>query len=328
MATSITFKSINLTDKVKLNADLHPHSPLKPAYPDFHLLHHSTNTPLQPNAPKPRVVLPNRHVAHGLVQAIFHAYNNHQTLCLSPDDVWLAIAQGVSTHVNKHAEKLRHLFVEHKGKKNITVKVDDLRRSDTFLDWPKACDLLAGEVKNHIKVPELPSLLSCDFTTSTVDTVASSRIVLLETLKEYFSYKMIFECGIPRVVLLGTSADWQHLRSKYQELRAFNGLDLDVWFNRLDPVVENLLATYDGLPDEGFWASCATSKQYGSGGQRAYTGWITALFPYDKSGNMLHSNNLEADEVPNGLADATLPSLEEVVVAPVVGWARVFQNMN
>lgn len=346
MSTSISFKSVNLTDKVKLNADLHPHSPLQPAYPGFHLLHHSTNTPLQPNAPKPRDVLPRRPVAHGLVQAIFHAYNNHQTLCLSPDDVWLAIAQGVSTHVNKQAEKLRHLFVEHNGKKNITVKVDALRRSDTFLDWPKACDLLADEVKNHIKVPELPSLLSCDFSTSTVDTVAASRIVLLETLKEYFSYRMMLLCGIPRVVLLGTSADWQHLRHKFQELRAFEGLDLDSWFNRLGPVVENLLATYEGRPDEGFWASCVTEEYYGSGGQSTYTGWIGALFPYDKGGKILRSNRLDASDVPNGLAEvpfildnnghetdmcliagffgccqATLPGQDEVVVAPVVGWA-------
>jgi hypothetical protein len=45
---------------------------------------------------------------HGLAAAIFHAYNNHQHLILTPDDIWLTIAQGVSQHINYNAEKFRY----------------------------------------------------------------------------------------------------------------------------------------------------------------------------------------------------------------------------
>jgi len=34
--------------------------------------------------------------SHRFAVAILHAYNNQQHLRLSPDDIWLSIAQGVS----------------------------------------------------------------------------------------------------------------------------------------------------------------------------------------------------------------------------------------
>ena len=55
--------------------------------------------------------------SHGLAAAIFHAYNKHQHLLLTPDDIWLTIAQGVSQHINYNAEKFRYSFVNHEGKK-------------------------------------------------------------------------------------------------------------------------------------------------------------------------------------------------------------------
>src|SRR6266542_6773522 len=64
--------------------------------------------------------------SHGLAAAILHAYNNHQHLRLSPDDVWLTIAQGVSHHINFNPEKFRHYFVNHQGKKELIVFAGDI----------------------------------------------------------------------------------------------------------------------------------------------------------------------------------------------------------
>jgi len=40
---------------------------------------------------------------------------------LSPDIIWLAIAQGFSNHVNENSEALRKKFVDFDGKKTLTV---------------------------------------------------------------------------------------------------------------------------------------------------------------------------------------------------------------
>ena len=42
-----------------------------------------------------------------LVHAAYLAFSSHLPLVLSPDDVWLCLAQGFATHVNVHAEEFR-----------------------------------------------------------------------------------------------------------------------------------------------------------------------------------------------------------------------------
>src|SRR6266511_3325760 len=76
------------------------------------------------------LVLEKTSVKHGFVAAVLHAYNNHQHLSLTPDDIWLTIAQGVSDHININAEKLRYEFVNHKGKKTLSVEVGDIMYFD------------------------------------------------------------------------------------------------------------------------------------------------------------------------------------------------------
>src|SRR5215470_9457209 len=58
---------------------------------------------------------------HALLGAVGIAFAQHRPLVLSPDAVWLTIAQGVAQHVRLHAETLRHRLVRHDGKKRLTV---------------------------------------------------------------------------------------------------------------------------------------------------------------------------------------------------------------
>ena len=44
-------------------------------------------------------------------------YNAHGDVLLVPDDVWLAISFFLSKYIDDNAEKLRHHFVSHEGKK-------------------------------------------------------------------------------------------------------------------------------------------------------------------------------------------------------------------
>ena len=59
---------------------------------------------------------------HGLVNAVHLAFSQHRPLVLTPDAVWLTLAQGFAQHINNHAEALRSRFVGHKGK--IELRVD------------------------------------------------------------------------------------------------------------------------------------------------------------------------------------------------------------
>ena len=54
---------------------------------------------------------------NSFVGAVHAAYDQHYSLVLSPDMIWQCVALGFAIHVNKNAEKLRHMFVAHEGKK-------------------------------------------------------------------------------------------------------------------------------------------------------------------------------------------------------------------
>jgi hypothetical protein len=56
---------------------------------------------------------------HSLIAAAHLAYQHHYPLVLTPDAVWLTLAQGLANHVNLHAERLRPLFVRHQGKPTV-----------------------------------------------------------------------------------------------------------------------------------------------------------------------------------------------------------------
>ena len=72
------------------------------------------------------------HLESGLFDAIRMAYSGHHHLHLRPDDIWLAVGQGVSAHLEyqDNAEKYRHVFVDHEGKEIIEVIVDDFRTGE------------------------------------------------------------------------------------------------------------------------------------------------------------------------------------------------------
>src|SRR5512138_81120 len=61
------------------------------------------------------ILVPNG--VHPLLGAVGRAFAEHRPLVLSPDAVWLTIAQGVATHVRLHAEELRPRLVGHQGRR-------------------------------------------------------------------------------------------------------------------------------------------------------------------------------------------------------------------
>jgi uncharacterized protein DUF4419 len=69
------------------------------------------------------------------IQAVHYAFTEHLPLVLSPDDVWLCLAQGFGMHVNVHAEALRGRLVSHAGKAVTRVRRDAFVRRSPDNDW-------------------------------------------------------------------------------------------------------------------------------------------------------------------------------------------------
>src|SRR5262249_60238311 len=73
---------------------------------------------------------------HPFVSAAHFAFEEHLPLTLSPDDVWLCIAQGFAQHVDLNAEALRGRFVRHDGKANIVVVRNEFKKGSAQNNWP------------------------------------------------------------------------------------------------------------------------------------------------------------------------------------------------
>ena len=211
--------------------------------------------------------------SHGFLAAVHAAFDQHYPLVLSPDDVWLCLAQGFAAHVHLHAEALRGRLVRHEGKAQITVRRDDLVRGSPSNDWPGVFAELSDRVHDH--VGQASDLVVADFSTTGPVERAASEVVLFHALQPFLECAVITLCGIPEITLLGTPADWLSIRRRAERFAEF---DLSEWTMALLPVLDRIVKTAQGEVDRAFWQSFY--KWDDQSGGPCVTGWINVLFPY------------------------------------------------
>ncbi|HYF63739.1 MAG TPA: DUF4419 domain-containing protein [Herpetosiphonaceae bacterium] len=208
---------------------------------------------------------------HPLVSAVHLAFSQHRPLALTPDIIWLTIAQGFANHVRNSAEALRHRLVRHEGKRELSVLTWDISRPE---HWAAAIDAWSDQLARHSD-PELAALMLCDFSTTTRNARIASQIVLMDALQRYFDYDLICVCGIPTVTLTGTLADWQNIRDRVERLGDY---DLRWWTDRLLVICDGLIQTAAGQPHRLFWQHIYKPRKIYGG--KVVTGWLADLFPY------------------------------------------------
>jgi hypothetical protein len=214
---------------------------------------------------------------HGLLRAVHMAYAVHYPLALSPDAIWLAIAQGFAMHVNANAERLRGKFMRRAGQETIIIKRDDFVKGSPENPWPEVWSAFSDAVAAHIGRQR--DLVVADFSTTGACERAASEIVLMDSMQCYFKYVVQTSCGIPEITLEGTADDWRSIRRRAQALEEY---DLGWWTDALGPVLDQLVATAEGRVDVPFWETLFKHVD-GSGGPWV-CGWINVLFPYLRRG--------------------------------------------
>ena len=253
--------------QVDLSAQALPAAPLAAS------LHHRFGiTPEASGANLDHLVWP-RQSSHPLIDAVHVAFAEHYPLTLSPDDVWLCIAQGFALHVEANAEALRSRLVRHQGKLEIGVRRDEFVKGSPDNDWQGCFGEFSDAIAEHIGKKR--DLVVASFSTTGPVERAASEIVLMSAMKSYFDFMMTTMCGIPRITLLGTVDDWRAIRRRAE---VFAELDLMPWVAALLPVLDHFVSAARGAADTNFWQSMY-KKNGGSGGPYV-TGWINVLFPY------------------------------------------------
>lgn len=209
-----------------------------------------------------------------LLAAVYLAFSQHRPLVLSPDAVWITIAQGVAHHMTIHGERLRSRFVTHEGKLDLVFECRDWVEGSPENPWPEAFAGWAGQIRDHVG-PEVHDALVCDFGTSGPVERAASEIVMMDVFERYFHYVLYCICGIPTVTLEGTPGDWQRLADKSARLKVF---DLDWWLPHVLPICDQFVRASRGDVDRQHWQGvCKLRSAYGG---EVINGWVAKLFPY------------------------------------------------
>lgn len=225
-------------------------------------------------------------------KCIIDAYANHHPIKLSPDMIWLLISQGFSRYVNAHAEEMRPLLVNHSGKIDLTVETSD----DLFsgkADWEKLMNDFSSQIEKNTKT-DIAKTITADFSTTTLAERIASQTTLMESVKSYFDYTVIYiKCGIPNITIEGTPADWQRVIDKTKNLQSYK---IGKWTNELEPILNEFLKASNGKPRQEFWQNIVMKRkidELNRGGcsltkPTMIDGWILKFFP-DKDGNTLDS---------------------------------------
>jgi hypothetical protein len=208
---------------------------------------------------------------HPLLSAIGRAFAEHRPLVLSPDVVWLTIAQGVAQHIRLHVEELRPRLVNHPGRKRLTVTLDGPMPTDAN-SWAQAVETF-GKLLGSESRPAAD--FECDFSTSTDVERIAGRIVMLDAYSPYFTYILRCVCGIPSITLTGTAGDWRKIRDRVPVIA---DLGLADWCRSLTPITEQFARAASGDVDVAFWRRIYNpADAYGG---EIITGWAARLYPY------------------------------------------------
>jgi hypothetical protein len=207
----------------------------------------------------------------------FHmAYYNHGEVMLSPDDIWICILLNFSKYINDNAEELRHFFVEHEEKKELTIELLDE-------NWPLFLKEITTMIGTNTK-EDVVDLLTCNFSTTGVVERQISQVATMDSFQKYFDYGMEIGCGIGKVHFMGESQDWDVLLKKIRTLKHYHTIKTErkwtFYVEGLEVIVKKFISTRQGNNEKSWWNEIVDekfNKMYGMAPEKL-SGWITKFW--------------------------------------------------
>ncbi|ALG10041.1 DUF4419 domain-containing protein [Kibdelosporangium phytohabitans] len=220
---------------------------------------------------------------HPLLSAVGRAFAEHRPLVLSPDAVWLTIAQGVAQHIRLNAAELRPMLVRHEGRERLPVHHSGVTTPNDPDSWQYFVEAFSKRLAEEITDAEI---FECDFSTSTPVERTAGRVVLLDAYSSYFSLWLISICGIPSITLTGTVDDWRRIRSRVDYVEQ---LGLETWCRSLRPITDQFARAAAGDVDTAFWKRIYNPVD--AYGGEVINGWAARFYPYVKENGVISRPN-------------------------------------
>jgi hypothetical protein len=144
-------------------------------------------------------------------------------------------------------------------------------------------------MQEHMADEDVQEWLLPTFSTTTVQDRAIGSMVMMATMKHYFTYIMLCGCGFPSVTLLGEVSDWEAILTRLDKFTEY-GAEPAAWSLLLKPVIKRFIATFhspDSAELKDFWMRVIHAEAEGGSGRYGLPtldGWLTAFVYWNKEG--------------------------------------------
>ena len=138
--------------------------------------------------------------------------------------------------MNENAKELKNLFVNFDGKKQLTVEyaINDIKDINKEI-LGNFSEQINEKMKKFIG-NSLIETLSPNFSTTTKDSEIVCKMTIMGTFKQFFEFQLaIIGCGIPYLILEGTSDDYKKILAKCEALKKFK---FEWYINRIIPCIK------------------------------------------------------------------------------------------
>lgn len=244
---------------------------------------------------------------NGLMGAMYAAYNQHVPLVLRPDDLWLSILSTFNLYVLHNSEKMRSIFVDHKGQKELIVSLSNQMQIDN-ISSQELSDFVknvALQIKENTK-GNIYNWIIPNFSTTTAKDRIIAEISLMSSMSDYFTYGGMMACGISQIQLEGTLEDWKLLKTKASMLRNFDSR-LAKWSEVLGYVLDQFISARQGKADYNFWQTIISQDPRGSGGGKNTRGWFMVFSPFSVDAKQYYLNSLNEIKKTGAYVSANTP---------------------
>lgn len=239
--------------------------------------------------------LPKTH-PNTLISMLYCAYAKHMPVKLRPDDLWIQILCQFGLHVNNKSNFYEKIFADKESPDTNTKTELVVYMGDISLDEIQPSDLdkfvnrITTQLEKHVAHSDIIENFQCDFSTSNQITKITSKIALMHMVEKYFSYSMLFGCGIPFIELDGTADDWINFHKKIKLIASIADDSIQEWCEAIVDISNRISLTFINPSSEDtitFWKRMFYNERCGSGHQECAQGWIVNLFIYDQKLKML-----------------------------------------
>ena len=240
------------------------------------------------------------------INVVAHAYANHYSLEISPDDIWLLILDGIRLHVKYNRDALKDRFVAPGVDTAIVIQNDSLSWDTTYAKWHGVIADLFDSLQQKLPA-ETGEPLNVKFSTTSPIDYNISRSMVMAIASEYYTYSLVESCGIPKIKVNGTKLDWNLLKDSFNKLAS--RLDLEWWSKELNPILDEFINIFDGKINLNHWRKIykyPETDEYDCGSDMI-KGWITKFYPYMGRNSLERRINwdepIDFYDIPMGLTD-------------------------